>query len=48
MLVLSRKITTVISNAIMLTEYMNKELWYILFSQVPLNANYTAKLPYFD
>lgn len=36
------------SNAIMLTEYVNKELWYILFSQVLLNANYTAKLQYFD
>ena len=48
MLVLSRKATTVMSDAIMLTEYMNKELWYILFSQVPLNANQTSKLQYFD
>lgn len=48
MLVLSRQVTTVMSNAIMLTEYMNKELWYILFFQVPLNANYTVELQYFD
>lgn len=35
-------------NVIILTEYMNKEIWYILFSQVPVNASYTAKFQYFD
>lgn len=48
MLVLSREVATVMSNAIMLTEYMNKELRYILFSQVPLNSNYIEESQYFD
>lgn len=48
MLVLNREVTTVMSNAIMLTEYMNKELWHILFSQVPLNSNYTEELQDLD
>lgn len=48
MIVLSRDITTAMSNAIMLAEYTKKKCHSTFVSQIPLNDNYTAELQNFD